>query len=766
MSAAPRDKSSVATAASGGTALVDRVLFYILLALLAARPMIGETFEPLQVSFLAALPNVSGPSPATTAWLDLLTLTAASLAVARRGRWRRSRVALAAVGLLAVAAVVSSVAAGDTHVARLAAASLVIGIVAGLALLVLAERRWMVNVVLAALLATGSTTALKCITQVYYDYPQTRVFWEQEQKPALLKQGFDLEDPLIVNFERRMWASEPQGFLTHPNVTASCLALAGLACAGLAAAALALRLWPRAVLALLLVVLLGFALWLTGSLGAQVAVAVGVVSLLIGGFAARWISARSRLILALLGAGYFGLIAIVAAAGIARGTLPHPSLEFRWYYWTAAARAYEDVPWTGLGRENFVFAYTHYKSAASTEEVRNPHNVWLSLMVEMGPLGFVGGALLAGLALWLALRRLDGRVPELDGDAAVNWQHAAPLVIGVLAMQAAFSATPFEQPGIALIWMQEVAFAWVAALVLGLWIIAGLEGKRRWLVAGIAAVVAATLVHGLVDYAPLTPGGLCMLMLAVAALGVQRADVTPAPRSKIVARIVPFAAIGLAALHLLLVVMPTQMSTSMLRRIDTALRAGPTGDDALYLFGYVKLGLSGSPTVAREAAQALMQRARQEPADGGGRERWLSFAQRSAERAVQINPVDTGNHSVLARVHAELAQYYAGGRFPNAAETAWLAAAQSWGDAVARYPTNPRTRIAAARAWMEVWQGCGDPDAARRAREHLEQALWINDQRAPQDTVRLQPKEHAEINRLRAALPHASHSAISSEEAE
>ncbi len=71
-----------------------------------------------------------------------------------------------------------------------------------------------------------------------------------------------------------------------------------------------------------------------------------------------------------------------------------------------------------------------------------------------------------------------------------------------------------------------------------------------------------------------------------------------------------------------------------------------------------------------------------------------------------------------------------------------------WDRAAELYPTNPRTRISAAKAWYELWRTSGAADAARRARTHVAEALRIDDTRPAQEVARLRPRERAEAEAL------------------
>lgn len=246
------------------------------------------------------------------------------------------------------------------------------------------------------------------------------------------------------------------------------------------------------MIAALLCVLLAASLWLTGSLGALVGGLVGVLALVFLGFSARWSARHARGLLALLCAGYLAVVGVAAAYGVVKGTLPHPSLAFRWYYWTTAGRAWQDAPLTGLGRGNFATAYVQYKPPESTEEVRDPHNLWLTLLVELGPLGLAGGLLLSGLCVLAGLRGLDRPAPEAEPNpsAATVAARAVPVAAGLLLVHALFSGRPLGDRDFALLWMLDVVRNWILAFVVFLWLLFGVKRTVRAAPAGSPPVSA------------------------------------------------------------------------------------------------------------------------------------------------------------------------------------------------------------------------------------------------------------------------------------
>ncbi len=752
---------------------LDTALFLVLVALLGARPLIPENFESLAVTFVGQLAQADGvppgPTPALTAVLDTLALAAAGVALARRAR---GGPAVAGFALLIVGLLVSTRAAGDRQMAALAGSSFVIGLLTLAALAALPRPPGAQRILIAVILATGSLTAVKCVQQVTHELAETRAFWEQERKPALLRQGLAADDPLIVNYERRLLSGEAYGFLSHPNITGTVVATCGVLAAGLALA-LARRgrsastrrrgRVPAAMLAAAAVAALAAAATkMTGSLGAGAAGAAGL------GLLAVLLALRRRLashaaLTAVVGLGaYFGSIALVAGLGAARGTLPHPSLAFRWYYWSAAVRAWQDVPLTGLGRGNFAAAYMRHKAPESTEEVRDPHNLWVSLLVELGPAA-LGGVMLL-LAVWLVrvLRATaDGPTSAGPPEGAVA-RNAVFAAAGVLGLQGlATGAAPLP-----LLWAVDVAAPWLVALGLGLWLTGHVVEPADAAAVRCAALAASLAggIHALIDFTPLTAGGLAYLvLLAAAALGPPpgrsetpgrtEAPGRPGTRRRLVAGWAVAAAA--VAAHTALVLRPVVLSTAAAERLEalvqTLLRTGrpPTPDVVLAAAGPAG---QWDPVLAAATARVLLTAARVPGLPAETCEALLAAAAEWAARAAALNPHDT-NHAALAGTIADHRATLAERRQDAAAwRTQLLAATDWWVRATELYPTNPRAHLSAARAWVARWRLTGEAEAASAARRHLDAALSIDATRKPDEVVRLRAEERRTIAALRAEI--------------
>jgi hypothetical protein len=515
------------------------------------------------------------------------------------------------------------------------------------------------------------------------------------------------------------------------------------------------------IVAGLLLVLLVWGLWLTGSRGALGAGLIGGVLLLVAGLGPSLIARHRTSTLAFLIALYVGLIAAGAAYGLARGTLPHPSLAFRWHYWTAAGHAYAEAPLTGLGRENFADAYLRYKPAENSEEVRNPHNLWLSLLVELGPLGLLSGVALCGFVLARGLRHLSTSVDATTADG-ITLARAAPIPVLVLLIQAVASETPLARGDMAFIWIVDVAVKWLVAFAAAIWLLRVLRGatSRTWLAAGLLAALLAAWIHALLSFALLTPGGLALFVLCAAALIATEpspAPTTKAPSARRTAWPTAIATltllVALAAHHYF--VARLVLRAEVLRGIvDRSLRELPQSPDRPKLnLAVAPLARDGPDSAElRHAARAALAAAEVPTLTAEERQRALALADGAARRACSLNSRNFSNYALAARISEALARQHAAANDAASARQAWQTATTNWEQAVHLYPTNPRLRVSAAAAWYEVYQRTHASASATTALAHLDAAEDIDARRNPDDASRLQPKERDTIARLRASL--------------
>jgi tetratricopeptide (TPR) repeat protein len=102
------------------------------------------------------------------------------------------------------------------------------------------------------------------------------------------------------------------------------------------------------------------------------------------------------------------------------------SLRYRLDYWQATVEILRRYGLAGVGLENFGLYYTEFKLPAAVEEIRDPHNLVLSVWSSLGLAGLaaLAGLVVVALHSWLAKK---GTAPVAGGEPAAEAAgHSAP----------------------------------------------------------------------------------------------------------------------------------------------------------------------------------------------------------------------------------------------------------------------------------------------------------------------------------------------------
>ncbi len=395
--------------------------FFLLLLIVASRPLLSETFESGIGAMHAVLGDPQGITPATTAWFDLGIWVAAVLAagavVLRRGTWRLTGLEPGGAVLLA-AAIISTLATSNRRVAINASADWLTALVLIMVLANVVRDRLRVRLLLCVVAASSLASAGKCVSYRLWEMSDTLAIYEEEKAEFWSRQGVALDDPQVELFERRMRATEATGFFPYGNAAGALLMLGAFA--AVAVATMCRPRSPGQAGSLLLAGVLFACMPLTGARGAMMAGGAGLMLYAVLWKTGGWLRARWRLSLAGVWVCIVVATLVVIGYGVARGGLPGASLTFRWNYWQVTAEMLRDRMWTGTGAMNFDHAYLLYKPIDYPEEIKDPHNLVVSVVAQWGLLG--GAGLL--LAMIGASRVLAGRWGEAatpaEGDLATE----------------------------------------------------------------------------------------------------------------------------------------------------------------------------------------------------------------------------------------------------------------------------------------------------------------------------------------------------------
>lgn len=415
----PHSSGAANEASSGRGRLADALdgaAFLVLLVIVAMRPLLSETYDSALHGVSEAAGDAASLTPATSAAFDvaiwLASVVTAVSAVLKRRTWRWTGLEIG-WAIMVAAAAVSSWAASNKRLAVNASCDWLTAVVLAITLANLVRDRRRVVLVLAVVTASGLASAVKCGTQIAWEFDDTYAAYLAHKEEFWARQGVALTDPTVELFERRMQAREATGFLPYSNAQGAGLSLATFA--GIALALAAGRRSVVRVLCAVLAALIMVVLPTTGSRGAVAAAVVGLVLLTIGALVRPRLGRSWRLVWA--GAWAVTLVgaAAVVAWGVTHGRLPGDSLRFRWEYWEITSRIISRHPWTGVGALNFDRAYMMHKPVEYAEEIRDPHNFVLSIVSQWGWPGGLGLLVILAGGSWGALRRW-GQYPLPTGE--------------------------------------------------------------------------------------------------------------------------------------------------------------------------------------------------------------------------------------------------------------------------------------------------------------------------------------------------------------
>lgn len=524
---------------------VEACVLAVLLALIPLRAFIQET-HTLETPRLARMLDApAGPTPVTSLLITVVVVASAAAVTASR-LWRGKPFCrtgyLPGAALVVAGIVVSTVRAGQQRIALTAGIDFVGVLLFGWLMCQLLRHPWQVRLALCVCLAAGATVAVKCLLQVYDEYPATIEHFEKQVRPQLATQpGGDAGR--MYDFERRMRSMAATGYFAHANVAATYLATVLAAAVALAISRRRAGLPNLSITAPMMAAgLCAVALWLTQSRGAIASIVA--IAATVASCAAVWQRWRPppRRMLLLVWSAALGLAVAVVGYGLATGGLPSRSMLFRWMYWRGAAAMVEDQGVWGVGSEQFGRHFARYKLAECPEEVSDPHGWLVRAAAEWGWLGAAGL-----LLLWVGVSRqlVISQSPRAESSTMQrplsvrrtsdlsSPPRMVPWIVGIgLIVSIGFWAVsaPNEQTQGALAYAASVValamLVWWPAMAL-LSVESGVIDRfpsrplplLEW---GLAAAAAVFLLHASIDLALFQPGPATLLLTLLACVSGAR----------------------------------------------------------------------------------------------------------------------------------------------------------------------------------------------------------------------------------------------------
>jgi O-antigen ligase len=278
-------------------------------------------------------------------------------------------------------------------------------------------------ILVGALVATAMAVSVYGLYQARVELPLLQAEFQRDPRQMLQKLNIEpgtrgelvLKNRLVSSNEP--WstfalANSLAGFIVGPFVVAVAVAFRSLLKSDRPATRLAATALAAPVLLVLLVCLMA-----TKSRSAWLGAAVGLG--VVAWRARRQVAPR---VLLFTGISTAGIIAILVAVGLAMGQLDRlvatqsgKSLRYRWEYWQGAwgvlsggSSTFRDAAraptfWWGVGPGNFGGPYLRYKLPEASEEILDPHNLFLEVWSTGGLWALVALVAALGFGFWSLL---------------------------------------------------------------------------------------------------------------------------------------------------------------------------------------------------------------------------------------------------------------------------------------------------------------------------------------------------------------------------
>lgn len=466
----------------------------------------------------------------------ILLLTAAAWWVyvlfRRDAQYRFTGLEIGAV-LFAVGGLIGIAVASNKRAAINDFSSLLIPILTAVMLVQILNSHTKIRIVLIVLVSVAAASAFQCVGQYFVDMQMMIEQYETDPQSVLIPLGITPGSFEQMLFEHRLYTKGVSGFLTTRNSVGS---FGIIACfAGIALFAEQIKkylfdrkaFWPMAACGSVLIISF-FNLIIPRSKGAILAFILAFIIFLLLIKFPKIVSKHRKIILTI------SLIILIAAIffvfSYGKQKLPGgSSMLVRWQYWISSVQMYKDNAITGVGPGNFRSHYSQYKFPAALEDIKEPHNFILSLLIQYGPIGLSGFLLMLAACFYRGLGLDESE--DFSLQEKTNSTRRILLALSCIITVTMLLVRPIvkppvinDEPFIGIFYAVLVFYiAPASAFLLGFWLANGLFKQDYFKATNLtaAALIAAyigLLVHNLIDFAIFEMGIYTSLWFVLAAL--------------------------------------------------------------------------------------------------------------------------------------------------------------------------------------------------------------------------------------------------------
>lgn len=719
---------------------IEYLVLIALLALVPLRVVLSET-HTFELPRLFRSLDVPSTGPGASFAIDAFIVLAASMVIGLRlyggkgmlwtgGEW--------GAGLLAAAAIISTISAGQKHLA-------IIGCVNFAALLLLCftvrqlliDRR-RIRLTMVVILATGGMIAAKASYQRWIELPATLKYYESHKDELLAagrggtEQASDDSERragLLYDYEARLKSGSATAYFSHPNVLASTMILVLFAAVAVAATRFRRRPGWTILAPICIAVLAALCLLAAQSKGAAASAGIALLLLILASVINKMFDANPRQFhvsawtLFILGAvGFFALLQY-------RPEVLGRSMFYRSMYWRGAWYMLQDYGFTGVGANNFGRHFMRYKPVACPEDVDDPHSWPIKAVIEWGALGGIGIALMFMGITWrfvAALRPRQRVVPVDIVDPGKPAQYSIIFNLGacLLFFMAPWAAEAYDSELFSLSLALAVvpfAFFFIAVAMEDTRETAFSAAPLPGMIAPVLAGLLGFVIHTTIDlgmFIP-APGTIFFVLIAVGLALVEHPSASTAPMPKRARPAFAVVACGVTASSAIVIYLagPAIIAANQLHAARIAPPANPADMEGSPKMIAYRAAVAAYPLDSTALDEMIEERAAQVRSE--------NEADRLAARIRRLKEIDPAN-STAAQSEALVAfRLYLLKHNRDDLQRA----VEAQRDFVALAPASPYRWIALADLLSQAYKSTGDPGFADQEADALDRALTLDDRR-------------------------------------
>ena len=584
---------------SKALAYFEYVLLALCLAVIALRTTFTEGPATQSTTFAANLGDSLYSLSVSTVLILAFVLWIVWSFCSRSFIYRRTGMEIG-LGIFCVGAFVAGLAATDKRLAMTGIAVFLAPALTAFLLVQILDSQAKIKLMLAVIAALGVISVYQCTEQFFVSNQMTIEQYEQDPQSLLGPMDIKPDSFRQFLFEHRLYSKGVRGFFTTRNSAGSFALMALFAAVALFIDKLKNRRsdtsdrWYLLGCGLGIAVIL-FSLGLTRSKGAVIGLFFAAAAFFIFLLFGNWLKSHKRAVLAVcLLLGIAGGWAVISY-GLNHGRLPGGgSMLVRWQYWHASAKMYADHPLTGVGPGNFGDFYPHYKPAAASESVADPHNFPLSVLTQYGPLGLLGFLVMLVVPLWRLIATTSA-APSVDINRLRPTFRTQAIIFMIAISTALLLIRPILMPetlaetlDVIIYIMVTMYIAPAAVFIIAFVLFAGpllktrdskSEIRNTYTAVAVFCAILGVALHNLIDFAIFEPGVLttfwalitCLIAIDSHTKSRPLLILKPKPFVKI---LIVAAALVTSLVYLTYVFVPVAASTFRIRQANMAMSSG------------------------------------------------------------------------------------------------------------------------------------------------------------------------------------------------